>query len=496
MARPIGIRIKKICNSCNNGFEVPPYKDKQEFCSNQCAQQYKGKNKEWIKKREETCLKKYGTKNAFQSKEVQEKYKNNLMEKYGVDNPFLIKEVKDKATRSIERKYGCKIASKNKQVSDKISKTLKGRIISRENFVDIKWEKLEKYYEVSKMKPLFDKEYLTINKLNHAFQNKFKFQCEKCEEITEVFLSNGYLPSCKCSEYKGYSLIEDELFVFLSNLLGEKQVYTNRRDILPNRLELDLYIPSYNLAIEVNGVYWHSESMGKYRDYHLFKTEKCLENGIELVHILDYEWIFKKPIIQSILINKLNKNTNNIYARKCELRVIKDTKEIKDFLNINHIQGYSHASINLGLYYNNKLVSVMTFAKNRFKKQANEWEMVRFCNLLNTNIVGGASKLFKYFNINLNLDKLPIISFADRRFFRGDLYQKLGFEFANNTKPSYIYWKNNKVLHRMSCQKHKLPKLLDKFDITKSEYENMKENGWYRVWDSGNSKWIYQEKKE
>jgi hypothetical protein len=134
----------------------------------------------------------------------------------------------------------------------------------------------------------------------------------------------------------------------------------------------------------------------------------------------------------------------------------------------------------------------MTFAKNRFKKESNEIEMVRFCNLLNTNIIGGASKLFKHFLLNYNIDKLPIISFADRRFFNGELYKNLGFNFIKNTSPSYIYWKDNKILNRMSCQKHKLNKLLDIFDINKTEYENMLSNGWRRVWDSGNTKWIFE----
>jgi hypothetical protein len=492
MARPKGIRFKKICKNCKVDFEVPPYMDKQIFCSNGCAQQYKGVDKNWIKKREETCLVKYGTKNAFQSSEVQEKYKSNFKEKYGVENPFLNEDIKNKATQSIIKKFGTKLASQNKQVSNKISESLKGRIVSRKNFIDIKWEKLEKYYEVSKMKPLFDKDYLDDNKVNHAFKNKFKFICEKCSETTEVYLSNGYLPSCKCSEYKGYSIVEDEILVYILELMEDDKIYTNRRDILPNRLELDLYIPDHKIAIEVNGVYWHSESMGKYRDYHLFKTEKCLERGIGLIHVLDYEWIFKKPIVQSILSYRLGKSKNNTYARKCNIKVLKDIKVIRKFLDENHIQGYTHASVNLGLYYEEKLISVMTFAKNRFKKDSNEWEMVRFCNLLNTNIIGGASKLFKYFNLNYNtIDPLPIISFSDRRFFNGGLYKTLGFKFEKNTKPSYIYWKDGKVLNRMSCQKHKLPRLLENFDISKSEYENMKLNGWNRVWDSGNGKWIF-----
>jgi hypothetical protein len=288
-------------------------------------------------------------------------------------------------------------------------------------------------------------------------------------------------------------LIEDELVVFLFNHLLSSDICLNRRDILPNRQEIDVFIKSHNLAIEINGVYWHSESMGKYKNYHLYKTEKCSEVGINLIHILDYEWVFKKPIIQSIILSKLGIFDDKIYARKCTVNKIEDTTIIRKFLNENHMQGYTHASVSLGLYYNNELVSIMTFGKNRFKKNSNEFEMVRFCNKLNTIVVGGASKLFKHF-INNGNNNLDIVSFADRRFFDGNLYKTLGFEFSTNTSPSYIYWKNNNILNRMSCQKHKLNKLLDIFDAEKSEYQNMLDNGFRRVWDCGNMKFIYKKK--
>jgi hypothetical protein len=286
-------------------------------------------------------------------------------------------------------------------------------------------------------------------------------------------------------------LIEDNLVLFIRKHLNEIDVCLNRRDILPKRLELDIYLPGSNLAIEVNGVYWHSESMGKYRDYHLYKTLECNKIGIDLIHILDYEWLNKKEIIQSIILNKLNISHNVIYARKTKVCLIEDNKIVRKFLDDNHIQGYTHASTNLGLFLDGDLVAVMTFAKNRFKKNSNELELVRFCNKINHRIIGGASKLFKYFNNNHNPNKLKIISFADRRFFGGGLYEKLGFEFEKNTTPSYIYWKNGKVLHRMSCQKHKLNKMLDNFDNNKTEYENMLDNGFRRVWDCGNMKFIY-----
>jgi len=481
---------KRTCPNCNNMFEVKHY-NKKTFCCGKCAQHYtKSKNRDWLEKRDETNLDKFGVKSPLQSPQVLQTYKNNMIKKYGVDNPFLVTEFKEKSDKSILEKYGTKVASQNSEISHKISKTLKGRVIDRERFVHVKWEKLEAYHQHSKMKPLFDREYLEDNKLNHSFKNKFRFVCENCNSITEVYLSNGYLPSCDCSNYKGYSLIEDELNVFL-NELGVVNILNNRRDLLPNRLEIDIYLPDYNLAIEVNGVYWHSESMGKYKNYHLYKTEECNKVGVELIHILDFEWIFKKPLIQSIIINKLKLNIKKIFARKCKIKVI-DNVVLKEFLNLNHIQGYTHSPINIGLYYQDNLISVMTFGKNRFKKLSNEWEMIRFCSLKGMSVVGGASRLFKYFLKNYNSQNYNIISFADRRFFNGGLYKGLGFEFESNTNPSYIYWKNNIIKSRMSCQKHKLEKLIEIFNPELTEYQNMINNGWRRVWDCGNIKFIFR----
>jgi hypothetical protein len=483
----------RICKNCNDEFEIKPYK-KNIFCGKKCSQIFtKSKNKEWLKKRDKTNIDKYGAKSPLESVVVRETYKNNFKQKYGVTNPFQVKEFKEKSTQTILSKYGTKFATQNKEVGNKISKTLKGKAKDRINFVDIKWEKLLAYEEISGLSPLFSKQELIDNKLSTQFNNKFKFQCKKCDSITEVSLDNGYLPSCGCSNYKGYSIIEEEITKFIKFTI-DTEVLLNRRDILPNRLEIDIFLPELNLAIEVNGIYWHSESLGKYRDYHLYKTEKCNDKGIELVHVLDFEWLYKKPIIQSILLNKIKKVSSRIFARKCQIQEIKNTKVVREFLNKNHIQGYTHTSVNLGLFYNNELVSLMTFGKNRFKKNSKEWEMVRFCNKLNTNIVGGGSKLFKFFIENFNLEQYPIISFADIRFFNGKIYKKLGFDFNYNTKPSYIYWKNNIILNRMSCQKHKLPKLLEKFDINKTEYENMRENGWRRVWDCGNMKFTFNYK--
>jgi hypothetical protein len=131
----------------------------------------------------------------------------------------------------------------------------------------------------------------------------------------------------------------------------------------------------------------------------------------------------------------------------------------------------------------------MTFGTNRFKRDG-KIELLRFCNKINTNVVGGASKLFKHYVNNYNPS--IIITFADRRYSLGKLYPILGFEFNSFTKPSYFYWKSMKVYNRMSFQKHMLKDKLEKFNIKLSEYDNMLVNGYNRVWDCGNYKFEWK----
>jgi hypothetical protein len=116
---------------------------------------------------------------------------------------------------------------------------------------------------------------------------------------------------------------------------------------------------------------------------------------------------------------------------------------------------------------------------------------MRFCNDLNTVVIGGASKLFSYF-IN-NYKYKQIVSYSDRRYFNGDIYNTLGFKFTGFTPVNYYYIVNKykDLRHRMSFQKHKLSKLLKEYNSDLSEWENMKNNGYDRIWDCGNSKFLY-----
>lgn len=289
----------------------------------------------------------------------------------------------------------------------------------------------------------------------------------------------------KCGVYR--SQYEDfiEQYLTKNNIPFEKK-YKLKYDH-NNWFELDFYIPTKNIAIEVNGIFWHSEAVGRDKNYHLFKTDICQQNNIRLIHIFTHLIDHKSELV----INRLNSifgiYRKRIYARECNVRLV-DSKKHRIFLNSNHLQGVTNASIRLGLFYENRLIAIMSFGKLRKvlgqNASENEYELYRFACLGGYMIVGGASKLLSAFIKNYSPKK--IITYADRCWTDGLFYEKIGFDFDHYSKPGYWYVKDNNVYHRYKFAKHVLKSQLKYFDSELSEWENMKNNKYTRYWDCGN----------
>jgi len=215
----------------------------------------------------------------------------------------------------------------------------------------------------------------------------------------------------------------------------------------------------------------------------------CNKKGYRLITIFEDEFIHKKDIMESMLKNKLGiANNKVIYARKCKIGII-ESRTARLFCESNHIQGYAGSKIKIGLFYKDKLVSVMTFsspsiAKGARNKKLNVWELSRFCSKLNCRVIGGASKLFKYFERNYQWQQ--IFSYADRRWSDGNLYEKLGFDFDGYTVPNYWYFKSKNCIrtHRFVLRK--------KSDEPKdqTEWQIRQKEGWNRIWDCGNFRFV------
>ena len=472
--------IKFCSKTCSSNNELVKIKSKNT-CLEKYGTEFSFNSKNNIEKTKKTNIKKYGFINSIQSKEIQDKIKQTNLEKYGVENVFASEQVKDKIKKTNLERYGVENPNKNINTRNKIQQTClekygfecpskniniknKIKITQRINY----WDKLNLLLKNKNIIPLFSKEeYINWN------NEELKYKCLDCNKDFLSFFAHYQSVYCPYCYKELRSGAEKELAIWLKDL-GLNVIESSRDIIKP--LEIDIYLPDYNLAIEYNGLYWHSL---KDKNYHLNKTKLCRDKNIQLLHIFENEWINKSDIVKSIILAKLGIFEQRIYARKCELREI-DSNIYKSFCEDNHIQGYAIASKRLGLFYQDELVSIASWSKSRFKK--NEYELIRFCTKLNTQVIGGLSKLIKASNLG------EFITYCDLRYSDGSGYENNNFELIGQSSPNYFYFKGLNLESRIKYQKHKLNALLENFDSNLSEQENMINNGYLRIFDCGNLK--------
>lgn len=468
---------------CNNPLKRPEKTKYLQGHSNSSEEVKQNKIKALQQKHNRTDIT-----NVSQLKEVKQKKQDIFQQKYGTTSPLDRKLVEPIWLE----KYGVNNPSKLDWVKQKLSESHKDLQNSQEmKEKKAQTQKINFYQNLvnhPKWRPLFSfEEYKGANK-GHFYD----FECRICKTIRKNELNEGTNFRCYFCKPRidsgGQSKIEKEMEDYCRSLFDDIEVQS--RKIIPP-LEIDVYIPLKQIAIEHHGLYWHSEQNKSSRFYHKKKSELCQEKGIRLIQIFEDEWRDKKQIVKSRLKHICGLTKYKIYGRKCKIERITNNSLKKKFLDKYHIQGNDKSLVYYGLYYKNRLVSLMTFgplrnALGNKTKQENVWELVRYCTISNFTVVGGAHKLLKHF---LTIHKpLKIVTYADARWSVGNLYEQIGFKKVGMTLPNYFYIVNNKRMHRFSFQKHTLKDKLKRYDPNLSEIENMKNNGYYRIWDCGHHK--------
>jgi hypothetical protein len=504
------MNIKLSCNNCNTEFLVEFKQRDKKFCNRKCYFDYARKNNLIGKQKDDSTREKRICIQCGETFIERKKYKRKLCSiecrtKWN-NNPKNISDRIDKSKKSVFEKYGVDTLFKK----ESFQKSLRDQFLKRhgvshpmlkKEFVD----KLKNTLKLNHLPILLDKLKLNdIELIDDYVNNKdgnssrvYNFKCLKCDNIfTSTLLGSGKIPICrKCFPITKNSSIEHGLRDFL-NKYHIEHIDGNRK-ILKGK-EIDLFIPSKNIGFEINGNYFHSEIHGgKNKNYHIDKTIDANEENIKLIHILEDEIKLKKNIVFSRLKNILGITSESIYARKGVIKEINKKDSIK-FLNDNHIQGTSIDKIRLGLYYNEELVSIMTFGGKR-KSLGNkniknsEYEIVRFCNKLDTNVVGSFSKLLKHFIREYN--PTTIITYADIRWSginpEKTVYHKNGFKYVENTPPNYWYVNTSDFLnrhHRFNYRKDVLVK--EGYNKENTEWEIMRMKGFDRIWDCGSMKFV------
>lgn len=383
-------------------------------------------------------------------------------------------EVKEKRYKTNLELYGNEIANRNEEIKKRNTEAFLNRQV----------------YKKIKLLEELDLEVINPQLHSSTITTELKFKCKKCNKIfiDTIFNITQRIYKCSCQRPKTGSINENKVKDFISEILVDEELVFNKKI---DGYEFDILIPNKKVAIEYNGLYWHSEQILKNPvNYHLNKKQICNKYNIKLIQIFEDEWIEKNEIVKNRLSYLLGICKNKIYARNCLVKNISYIDK-KTFLNEYHIQGDYSSSVNIGAYYNNELVAVMTFSKGNISKGSHyiqdNWELSRYCCKFNIVVIGIASKLLSYFKKNYSWKY--IYSYADARWSDGFLYSKLGFSFEYMTDPNYWYTKDGfKRINRFNLRKRpEEPKDIPEWVLREKE-------GYYKIWDCGNYK--FSMKKE
>lgn len=451
-----------------------------------------------LDKRKATNLSKYGTEFAAQNEDVKRKIAERNIEKYGVKTTLLLPEMQDQIRKTLEIRYGVSNPMQSKEIKTKAMETCVeryGHVVYPHSLEgrEIVKNTMKSRYNVTSISQLkFSQPVRDLLQDTERFHMEYKKLginglCEQYPELNygmcrSKLIREGVEDVIKFS--KPESFVKDIL-----DQLGVRYSYHNRKIISPQ--ELDFYLPDQSIAIEVCGLYWHRHSLLNDRFYHLKKLESCLAKGINLLTIFSDHIDHKPSIVETRLLAKLNLIPRSAHARNLIITDSLSRTELAAFLDANHIQGSRLGSVNLGAVDGSgKIHAVMTFGNLRRSlgrdKTPDSYEMYRFA--VEGNVPGVASRLFKRFLEIAN--PATVLSYSDRCWGEGRLYQQLGFSLESSTQPNYWYTKDFlSRTHRFGFTKHSL--VQKGYDPNLTEREIMQSLGYDKVFDCGSNRYVW-----
>lgn len=458
---------------------------------------YGDKNYNNRDKAKNTTIERYGVDHAMKSDEVRKIASDSLMKSHGVTSPLKSEEVKEKMKKTLKDKYGVDNYSMTDEFKEKVGRTWLSRIETTKQF------QLIKQLESNGIEML--NEFIGFQKGGSYVD--YTFKCKDCGNVFNRKFCNPTIPICrKCHP----SPTSPRTHTAIRDMLKENGIsFTENTRRAIDKMELDFFLHERNLAIELDGNYFHSERAGETDDsYHLSKTKMSNEKGIRLIHIFEDEILLKTDIVLSRLMSMLGISNRSIGARECNL-IECSFEQKREFFSDNHIQGDTPSKIAFGLLHDGNMVAAMSFGSPRKALGNNgsrngNYELLRFCMKNGYNVKGAFSKLFSHFIKHYSPEK--VTTFADIRWSGYDpsrtVYAKNGFKFESHSRPNYWYFKRGDYMtrhHRFQFRKDVLVKKSVEVGMVKNEEEAKLFTEWElaqlmgmdRIWDCGNMKFSW-----
>jgi hypothetical protein len=487
------------CSAAMSGENNPNYNNRWTEQQRNCLSEKKQGQIPWNKGKKVVVTD--AMKAGVESRE--QKYKSGEYIRKTAEKNIIHREKISKSLKQYAEENKAKISARAKQAAETkrrngydFGKPMRNRHHTQETREKIKISAYKN--NIEKSNKSFQQIIAAVNKANLILMDKsgvyLTLQCKSCKTqfgLTKQYFNDSKFKAERCPTCFPVNIqrskAEIELYEYVKTLCPDAQ--HNVRNII-GKSEIDIYIPSKQVAIEYNGLYWHSEqvleSVGKDKCSDNIKRLQLQEKNITYIGIFEDEWLNSTSIVKSRIANILGKSHQRIYARKCQIRAI-DSKQASEFCRQNHIQSAGRSNVRYGLFYLDELVAVMTFSQNNLSRKIKQWELNRYCSKIGFVVIGAASKLFNHFVKEYSPDN--VISYADSRWSIGDLYKQLGFRFVSNTVPNYWYVAagTHERIHRFALRKPTNETLLTEKQLRDSQ-------GYLRVWDCGSTKWQWKNK--
>lgn len=462
-------------------------------------------------KAKQTNLEKYGTTHFMKSDEGKKHHKEKMVERYGVDNVFSLSEIKEKIKKTNREKYGSENPMQNSDILEKAKKTnlerygFENPMQNKEIFSKAMQTNIERYgvpfyhmteeFKKKVIEQNMERWGVVHNRQRHISKESLVLLDDK-DWMEEQYKLLGGVDLSKLLGV-GDGVIYDRLRKHGIDInptyqsAAERQVnefimslgfdtIQSDRSILGGK-ELDIVIPEKKIAIEYNGLFWHSFPK-RPKNYHKEKTEATNAAGYRLIHIFEDEWKYQQEQMKNKLKSILGVDDRPVvYARKCEVvDMTKDKTKVKDFYNEHHVQGNGGQSLVFALVEEGIPVAMMSFKR----RSSVEYDLTRYAT--SKRVVGGFSKLLKASKNHLkNLGVEFIVSFADKRYSDGNMYLQNGWEHVYDTKPDYQYVIEDMRVRKQNFRRKILEEKLPNFNPDESEMVNMMKHEIFPIYDCG-----------
>lgn len=384
-------------------------------------------------KREATNLERYGTKYPSQLKEFKFKQEKTNLNRYG--SKSYLSSADNKESRYYNLDFNPKID-----------------IESYENSLLIIKNKFLLSSLLGKSFP--EKKSFTLSEISGIMGIKYN-TVKSIIQVDSDFIVHDYNP-------KGIHLWIKNYLVSLGYSYKE-DFYTDRK-ILGGR-EIDFYFPKERLGIEVNDLLTHNSTINplggepKPKKYHMEKSRDCKEKGIRLIHVWEHylQDDRQRPIILNAIKHALGRSSARVYARNTYVKEVSNIS-LKGFFNTNNIQGFRGANRAYALLdkHTDEVLMAYSVGSSHFAHNKYDLELIRGASKLDTTVVGGASKLWKYI-IDNNPEVNSIVYYIDRNIYSGSSIGSLegNLELVSTQEGFWNYFPSTGEIKNRQPSKHK-----------------------------------------